>query len=339
MAILTTTTAAITAVFGTSAYLMRRRVSKNWIDVRKKQYELDGKTIIITGGNVGLGYEAAKDLARRNGKIVLACRNLDKGEEAASSITKVTGNDDVSCLKLDLASLTSVKEFITEVQSKYESIDVLILNAGVWFPMENKMKTKDGFEIHFGVNHLSHFLIAKSLVPQLEKSPDGRVVFVSSSLMKQGKLDLDSAIYDGRVEMDDDGKPKKTFAPTGYCDSKLMNALTCTQFASILPPSISTYSVCPGFCRSSLARNVTMPFYQKLLVGPVMLMIQRTQRQGAQNIIFAAGESKDKLESGSMYRDGEILKEQMDYMGRIGGEAEAKNLWDVSEVLLNEKNM
>lgn len=327
----------ITAVFGTTAFILRRLVSRSWIDVRKKQYhEVDGKTIVITGGAGGLGFETAKDLARRNANVIIACRTTAKGVEAATTISNATGNQNVSCVELDLSSLASVRDFISKIQTKYESIDVLICNAGVWVPMEKKLKTKDGYEIHFGVNHLSHLLIAKSLVPQLEKSvDDGRIVFVSSELMKQGTItDLESTIYEGRQI---GATQKKSFLPTGYFDTKLMNALTCKYMTTILPPTVSTYAVCPGFCRTSLGRNIVTPLHEKILVAPIMLMIQRTQIQGAQNICFAAMESKDKLVSGGMYRDGELMKDQMDYMEGIGGFSEAKKLWDVSEGLLKEQ--
>ena len=349
MPIVTSTTTTVTGfILGASALLLRRRISRSWIDVRSNQYEQlssGAKTIVITGGNTGLGYEAAKDFARRNqnGNVVIACRDTSKGHEAVSSISKSTGNENVSCLELDLASLESVKKFITEVQTKHPSINALICNAGVWVPMEYKMKTKEGYEIHFGVNHLSHHLIAKSLVPQLEKSMDGRIVFISSALMKAGKIELknndssiSSVIYEGRVELDENGKTKKSRVPTGYSDSKLMNALTCKYMASILPPTVTTYAACPGFCRSSLGRHVRIPSPMKLIVVPIMRMIQRTQTQGAQNIVFVTGEDKENLKSGFMYRDGEIMKEHMDHVENVGGDVTAKELWEFSEELLGK---
>ena len=330
-----TTTAAITAIFGGSIYVLRRRISRNWIDLRRKEYPaLNGKTILITGGNVGIGFETAKELARRNSNVILACRNTEKGDEAVASISKATGNDNVSCMKLDLASLTSVNEFIAEVQSNYESIDVLICNAGVWIPMEQKMKTTDGYEMHFGVNHLAHVAIAKSLIPQLDKSKDGRIVFVSSGLMERGKIDYENSVYEGREELSENGKP--SFVPTGYGDSKLMNAMTSKYLSTSLPSSVTTYSVCPGFCRSNLARNVAMPLPQKIFAGGAMLLIQRTQLQGAQNVIYATCESKDTLESGSLYRDGKVMTKEMNYMDSIGGVPEAKKLWDFSLDLLSK---
>ncbi len=294
---------------------------------------------------MGLGYEAAKDFSRRNGNVIIACRNVTKGEEAAKSIAKSTGNDNVECLELDLASLASVKEFITKIQSdpKYSSIDALVCNAGVWIPDtgDGMPKTKDGYEMHFGVNHLSHFLLATSLEKQLANSGDGRIVFVASSLMRSGKLDMAAQdfVHEGRkkVEVDEPGQKKKKSSfgpPPAYCDTKLMNALTCKHLSTILPPTVTTYSVCPGFCRSSLGRSVSVSFMQKILVTPVMLLIQRSAAQGAQNIVHATIEDKGKLQSGAMYKDGEVSSELNEYMSTFGDDC--KKLFELSERLVQD---
>lgn len=334
-------TAAITAgVLGASAFGMRQKVSGQWVDLTKEEYEVSGKTFLITGGNVGLGYQAAKEIARRSNdvKVVLACRNTTKGNEAVTSLKKETGNDNISCMKLDLASIASVNEFIKEVQSKYESIDVLICNAGVWVPMEKKAKTQDGYEIHFGVNHLAHFAIAKGLIPQLESGDGGRIVFLSSRVMDDGVIDLEQAVYEGRPEkvLGEGEKPPTIVVPTAYQDSKLMNAMTSKYLSTILPSNVTTYSVCPGFCRSSLGRNMDIPLHKVILFTPVLLMTQRSQLQGAQNIIYAACEKKENLESGCMYRDGKLMEAQMAHMESIGGMDVAKKLWDFSEDLLKK---
>jgi len=364
MAILTTA-GSIVAIASGSAYLLRRRISKKWIDLRKSPHDLTNKTILITGGNAGLGFEAAKDFARRNGKVILACRDLSKGRKAVMSIRRSTGNENVNCMELDLASISSVRNFIKDIKSDPEcsSIHALVCNAGVWVPdipndeknlianKEAMNKTKDGYEIHFGVNHLSHFLLATSLKDELANSGDGRVVFVSSSLMKSGKIDLErhDHVHEGRQpdqHVDDSSdansallipKKKSSFGPpSAYCDTKLMNALTCKHLAAtILPPTVTTYAVCPGFCRSSLGRHVVFPFYQKLLFAPIMLMIQRSAVQGAHNIIFATVEEKDKLQSGAFYKDGKVAKEEMDYVDSLGEDLPRK-LWELSDGLLKE---
>jgi NAD(P)-dependent dehydrogenase (short-subunit alcohol dehydrogenase family) len=345
------------AIASASAYLVRRRISKKWIDYRSSHHDLTSKVILITGGNTGLGFEAAKEFARRNARVVIACRNIEKGNEAVESIHRATGNHNVDCMELDLASLASVRAFTRKIKSnpEYSSINALVCNAGVWVPEEkdgqkdpDKYKTKDGFEIHFGVNHLSHLLLAKSLTDVLQNSGDGRVVFVSSSLMKYGQVDFNKYdhIYEGRSKVQEgqncDGENRKKSSssygpPPAYCDTKLMNALTCRRLSSILPPTVTTYAVCPGFCRSSLGRHVSFPFHKKILFAPIMLMIQRTSKQGAQNIIFATLEDKDKLKNGEFYKDGEIAVEQTDYVDSLG-ESVPRQLWEVSERLLDESD-
>lgn len=327
------TAGSVAVVLGASTlYLFRRRISKHWINLQSQEFDLTGKVIVITGGNVGLGYEAAKDFAGRHARVILGCRNVQKGQEAVEGIQVATGNDAVECLELDLASLSSVRMFCSELKSKYPPIDALVLNAGVWVPMDQEQKTKDGFEAHFGINHLSHFEVVRLLTDHMAK-PASRIVFVASSLAKSGKINFETLdfVKDGRVP----AEGKKSFAPTGYCDSKLMNALTCRQLATTLPPHVKTYAVCPGFCRSSLGRNVIFPLYKKMLFGPIMFMVQRTTLQGAQNIVFVTVEDESKLENGGFYRDGEIEKDVSDYVDSLGSDA-PEQLWKLSDKLVTE---
>lgn len=344
---------AAAAILGASALLLRRSVSRKWIDYRSSQRDKDltGQVYVVTGGNSGLGYEAAKDLAERGATVVIACRDMEKGYEAMESIMHATENPDVECIELDLGSLASVREFVKIIQrhKQYSTITGLILNAGVWVPptetadtddseaeplTSSPMKTQDGYEIHFGVNHLGHFLLANSLVENVKKSGDGRIVFVASSLLKSGKLNFEAYdhIYNAREIPPGE---KKGFAPPGYCDSKLFNALTCKQLATILPPEVTTYSVSPGFCRSSLSRHTTMGMAVKILAAPLMMLIQRTTVQGAQNIVFAALEDKKNLTSGATYADGEISKESTKHIDSFGIKG-PKSLWAVSDMLVKD---
>ena len=330
------------AIVGGSAYLLRRRISKNWIDFRKENKDLTDKVIVITGGNTGLGFEVAKDFARRNATVVIACRNLEKGSEAIRSILLDTGNGNVECMELDLASLASVRNFIAEVKNKYSSINALVCNAGIWVPEAKndeseprEYQSKDGYEIQFHVNHLSHFLLARSLVENLEKSEDGRIVFVSSSLLKSGLIDFEKFdhVYQGRKSAGEG--QNNSHAPPPYCDTKLMNAVTCRQLSTKLPVSVTTYAVCPGFCRSSLGRHVSLPLAVKVLATPVMHLIQRTSLQGAQGIIFATLEEKSKLKSGQVYKDGMIDKETNEFVDSLGASVASK-LFEISTQLLED---
>ena len=351
MGALTTVIGGATVLLGAGGLLFRRRISHNWIKVSPKITKTlkHNEAIIITGGNCGLGFEAAKDLAGRvgNGKIILACRNYDNGESAASMIRQSSGNSNVICMKLDLASSDSIRQFALDLikgnEDSNEQLDIyaLICNAGVWMPMEHNQKTDEGYEMHFGVNHLGHFRLIQSILPIMatSKLDDNRIIFVSSSLLKSGKIDMQKRdfIHDGRSnEVDTNEKKRKSFAPTGYCDSKLMNALTCRQLAVELQRkeqqqqtnTITTYAVCPGFCKSNLGRSVQIPIY----VRGIMRLFQRTSAQGAQNIVHATMEDKEKLISGALYQDGSIEDGTTSFLDGVGENVQ-KQLWDLSTEL------
>lgn len=300
---LASTLSAIGGISAFGAFLLRQRVSRNWISKSSICYQQFTKeqTVVVTGGNTGIGFEAAKDIASCGGKVILACRDGNTGDHAALQIRESTGNMDVECLQLDLASLDSVKAFASNLKTRNEKIHALICNAGVWVP-DGGHKTRDGFEIHFGVNHLAHFALIQLLIPQMENSGmDSRIIIVSSGLAKSGQIDLQKRdfVYEARAP-----KPgeKASHAPNAYCDSKLMNMLTSRELAVKLQGSnITAFAVSPGFCQSKLGRNVHMPIHKKILVLPLMRLFQRSPAQGAQNIMFALMEDKSKLENGGMY--------------------------------------
>lgn len=138
------------------------------------------KTFIITGGNTGLGYECAKNIAKddKKNQIVIACRNAMRAKEAVSSLIKETGNDNIISLELDLSSLESVRDFVTQfLNSKLPPLYAIVCNAGIQI-VDKAQYTKDGFELTFGVNHLGHFLLVNMLLESI--SDTGRIVFVSS---------------------------------------------------------------------------------------------------------------------------------------------------------------
>jgi hypothetical protein len=118
-----------------------------------------------------------------------------------------------------------------------------------------------------------------------------------------------------------------------------MNALTVRHVATMLgnsAPHVTAYAVCPGFCRTSLGRNVKFPLYKKLIFAPVMLLIQRTSVQGAQNVIHATLEDKEHLKSGEMYRDGEVAKEETEYVDSLGKDV-PRMVWELSKKLVDDK--
>lgn len=318
----------------TFLYGVRCYRARAWINVSKdktlRKKTLQGKVIIITGANTGLGKAAAFDFARREpAKLILACRNIDSANKAALEISKSTGYNNVECLHLDLASLESVRKFANQFQSKHEELHALVCNAGVWFPMDQEAKSQDGYEIHFAVNHLGHFLLAALLKDQLlnahNKSGDARIVMVSSGLMNMGVLDMNTVDFiNGRAS---NKQGRMSFAPTGYCDSKLMNGLFVKEWCK-REPKIPAFAIGPGMCKTELARNVHFPLSRKIMMIPFLFFFVRSSHQGAQNIIHATIQDLDLLQNGGFYRDGKLSvreNEKLELLSETG-----KELYDVS---------
>ncbi len=149
---------------------------------------MNNKTILITGATDGIGKQTAIELAKLGGKIIIHSRNEKKCKKTVAEITNKTGNSDIDHLSADLASLAQVKEMANAVISKYERLDVLINNAGVF---ENeKIFTFDGYEMTFGVNHLAHFLLTILLLDLIKSSAPSRIINVSSMAHSSNEFDL-----------------------------------------------------------------------------------------------------------------------------------------------------
>jgi NAD(P)-dependent dehydrogenase (short-subunit alcohol dehydrogenase family) len=174
--------------------------------------DLTGKTIVVTGANSGIGYEAALELARARATIVLACRRMDSANAAAEQIRRAAAGAAVEVMELDLASLASVRAFAEAFKRAHQKLDVLVNNAGVMaLPYR---KTADGFEMQFGTNHLGHFALTGLLLDQLLATEGARVVTVSSTAHRLGKIRFDDLNWEHGY--------RKWYA---YGQSKLANLL------------------------------------------------------------------------------------------------------------------
>ncbi|MFI1965170.1 oxidoreductase [Streptomyces pathocidini] len=149
-----------------------------------------GRTAVVTGANSGIGYAAARELARNGARVVLACRSEPRAEDAESRIRAEVPDADVQFMRLDLADLASVREFAERYGRGRggDRLDLLINNAGVMALPERR--TADGFEMQFGINHLGHFALTGLLLPRLLATPRARVVSVSSVMHAVSNIDL-----------------------------------------------------------------------------------------------------------------------------------------------------
>jgi NAD(P)-dependent dehydrogenase (short-subunit alcohol dehydrogenase family) len=174
--------------------------------------DLGGRTVVVTGGNSGIGFEAARVLADRGARVVLACRDLGKAAAAVDGIRAARPGAAVEARELDLARLDSVRKFAEAWLGGEHPLHVLVNNAGVMALPHRR--TTDGFEMQLGTNHLGHFALTGLLLERLLGTPGARVVTVSSSAHRPGRIHFD--------DLQSERRYRKWAA---YAQSKLANLL------------------------------------------------------------------------------------------------------------------
>ncbi|XP_034542529.1 retinol dehydrogenase 11-like [Notolabrus celidotus] len=309
-------TIALVTVTGVGLFGMKKWMAGG---VCYSKARLDGKTVLITGSNTGIGKETAVDLARRGARVILACRDMDRANNAAEEVKKRSGSDKVVVKKLDLASLESVRELAKDVLASEERLDILINNAGVMSCP--KWQTADGFEMQFGVNHLGHFLLTHCLLDLLKKSAPSRIVSVSSLAHERGQICFDD------INQEKDYRPWKS-----YSQSKLANVLFTRELANKLQGTgVTTYSLHPGVIRTELGRHFwpSMALWKRVVYTPLMFFI-KSPTEGAQTTIYCAVEESLQNQSGLYYSD--CAPKTAAPQG-LDDEA-AKKLWDLSAVMV-----
>lgn len=242
-------------------------MSEPWIT--RRMARLDGKTVIVTGANSGIGFESARVFAAKGAHVVFAVRDEQKGRDAAAS---VTGSTEVR--RLDLADLASVREF---AHGWTGGIHLLINNAGVLLPPFGH--TVDGFERQFGINHLGHFALTNLLLPQIT----GRVVTVASGAHRTGSIDFDDLNWVARRYGNGSG---------AYAQSKLANLLFTLELQRRLEASGSSViatAAHPGMAATNLmssSENVVMT----VLANVAVRLFAQDAASGAGPTLFAATE-------------------------------------------------
>ncbi|PTU17038.1 hypothetical protein P175DRAFT_0467401 [Aspergillus ochraceoroseus IBT 24754] len=257
--------------------------------------DLSGKVIFVTGGNTGLGRETVLQLAQHNpSRIYLGARNATKAQNAISSIQDTLPSpEDIRHIPLDLASFKSIRAAVEKFQSECDRLDILVLNAGIMGCPSSL--TEDGFEIHFGTNHVGHFLLTKLLLSTLQQtvssSEDVRVVTLSS-LANQSSPSYDIMTSTQAL--------MGTGWVTCYGASKAANVLFAAELARRYPKILSV-SVHPGAVASDLyEQSKSSDLFSRVGIK-VMANFFRSVRTGALNQIWAATVSKERLINGGYY--------------------------------------
>ncbi len=243
--------------------------------------DLKNKTYIVTGGNSGIGFMTAKQLAKQGAKVILACRRFSEAEKARSSIQKSVSWARIEMMNLDLSDLSSVRNFVKEFHLNYSELHGLINNAGVMFTPQGK--TKDGFETQFGTNHLGHYLLTELLLPTLKQSTPSRIVVLSSCYHdkaqgREGRIYLEDLNFDNR----------KYDAWEAYAQSKLANLLYAKQLGKRLSGSgVTAVSVHPGWVRTNLIRGFMPLWIQNILLMPFFKLAGMIEPwEGAQTTLY-----------------------------------------------------
>jgi NAD(P)-dependent dehydrogenase (short-subunit alcohol dehydrogenase family) len=287
----------------------------------------EGRTAIVTGANAGLGYETTIGLAKKGMTVIMACRNMEKAKQAKSNILDELRDADLETMQLDLASLASVRSFTESLREKYDTLDLLVNNAGVMIPPYST--TEDGFELQLGVNHLGHFLLTSLLIDRIPDTPESRIVSLSSIAHRRGEIHFDDLQWE------------KSYSKQGaYNQSKL----ACLLFADELDRRLRAegkkkLSVCahPGVSPTELSRHMPSLLYT-FLRYTLAPFLTHPPNEGAMSTLQAAlGENV----KGGDYYGPQGFQEMKGKSGlaeraEVGKDQEvAQQLWDVSEKLTN----
>ncbi|MFK7933191.1 MAG: SDR family oxidoreductase [Saprospiraceae bacterium] len=246
------------------------------------------KTVLITGGNAGIGKSTAIGLAKKGYHVIIACRNVAKGETAVAEIQQASKNQNISLLKCDLSSFASIKKCAETFLSEHDKLDVLINNAGI-FTSECR-PTAEGYEMQFGVNHLGHFYLTHLLLEAIQNAPQPRIVNVSSKAHYGCELDFE------RFKCGDWSYSQMEV----YRRSKLCNVLFTKQLAKRYP-NITSHCLHPGVVGTSFASKETSWWVGMVWKLGSLFMI--SPDKGAENSIYVATSEEVLAMNGEYFDD------------------------------------
>ncbi len=280
--------------------------------------DMQGKTVLITGGNSGIGKETAVALAGAGATAVVTSRDPARGERAAADIRQRSGAD-VTVMPLDLASFASIRAFAADFLQRYGRLDVLINNAGLI--LDRRTETEDGFETTFGVNHLGHFLLTGLLLDRIKASAPARIINVSSRAHRFARDGLD---------FDDLQSTKGYRGLRVYGRSKLANIYFTRELARRLEGSgVTVNAVHPGGVATGFARDGDVKGLYGLLVRLAKPFL-RTPEKGAETSIHLATTPELDGITGKYFAD----CQEAETTPIAQDDDAARRLWTASEALI-----
>ncbi|XP_046887991.1 retinol dehydrogenase 13-like isoform X1 [Hypomesus transpacificus] len=282
---------------------------------------IKGKTVVITGANTGIGKETARELARRGGRVIMGCRDMEKCEDAAKEIRGKTLNPHVYAHHIDLASIKSIRQFAERIKHEEKRVDILINNAGVMRCPAGK--TEDGFDVQFGVNHLGHFLLTNLLLDKLKESAPSRVINLASLAHIVGEIDFNDLNWE----------KKKFDTKRAYCQSKLANVLFTRELAKRLEGTgVTVNALHPGVVATDLGRHTGLhqSQFSSSVLSPFFTLLVKGPELGAQPSVYLAVAEELQGVSGRYY---DVMTEKEPAPNSLDQEVSSR-LWEASARLV-----
>ncbi|KAJ7212141.1 short-chain dehydrogenase [Mycena pura] len=300
-----------------------------WEKIPLKTRDLKGRTVLVVGGNTGLGFEASKHLAAMKPQKLIVTSRSPKGQAAVDSIKLATGCETVELGVVDLTHFGSIINFVNELKGKgINRLDCVLMNAGMMTP--KFQLTKDGWETTLQTNYLGTALLTLRLIPFLTETPHEdpfpRLVFVGSEVhyfvSRMKEEDILSSLNDR----------KKAEMSSRYYVTKTLNLFFARSLAEKIPPhKMTVTSINPGFCRSGLIRNSGIFKMVGLKIATALL--SRSTEMGARCIIHGMLIAKDEDVEGK-YLNNCRVEEESDFVISENGAKIQQRAWrELCEVL------
>jgi NAD(P)-dependent dehydrogenase (short-subunit alcohol dehydrogenase family) len=281
--------------------------------------DMSGKTVVITGGNSGIGKETAVALAGAGATVVITARDRSRGEAAVSDIRSRSGSDDVDVVVFDLGNLASTEAGAAAINDRCPRIDVLVNNAGV--VLSDRHETADGFESTFAINHLGPFLLTQRLLDRIVASGPSRIVNVSSNAHRSAR---------NGIPFDDLQATRRYSGMSVYGESKLANILFTTELARRLRATKTTANCLhPGVVATGYGRDGDTRGFMAFGLGLIKPFIL-TAEKGARTSIYLASSPEVADVSGGYF----VKCKQRKPSKPAQDAAAAARLWDISNELI-----
>ncbi|MEO1061961.1 MAG: SDR family NAD(P)-dependent oxidoreductase [Actinomycetota bacterium] len=276
--------------------------TKHALDDATRSKDLRGKTYIVTGANSGVGLETTRQLVRQGGHVVLACRRVDAGNEAAATMAELSGTTEV--VRLDLADLQSVRDFVAEFTAGHDRLDGLACNAGMVNMRGDLERTADGFESTIGVSYFGHFLLTELLLDTLRATPGSRMAIVSSVVHAGSRRNRPD------VHLDDLNYERRDFGNVAaYAEAKVATVLYAKELAERLDGTgVSAFSVHPGWARSNFGSGGSLPVRVALtIMRPFSRFVSDSNEESAQTTLHCLISDDAPNHSGGYFSQSSVL--------------------------------